>query len=136
MELLVVACVLVALPVLALRAGHDSRERLVSDEERLAGRGFAWGSEEVSQSGRAGTAAALRAGGRGLARRLRSWAADIAARTDPADRVWGAPRLAIRLALVPLMIPAIIHVSTRQSLVNHGPAGTFAPLAQPDGPDC
>jgi hypothetical protein len=88
MELLVVAGVLVALPVLALRAGHDSRERLVSAEERLAHHGFAWGSDEASRPGRARVAAALRARGLDLARQLKSWAADIAAHTDPADRVW------------------------------------------------
>jgi hypothetical protein len=88
MELLVVACVLVALPVLALRAGHDSRERLDSAEERLAHHGFAWGTDEASRPGGARVRATLLEGGLDLARQLRLWAADIAARTDPADRAW------------------------------------------------
>ena len=42
MELLLLLSLLILLDLLALRYGHDSRERLRSDEERLAARGFKW----------------------------------------------------------------------------------------------
>jgi len=46
MELLVVLGVLIALAVLAPRLGQDTRERLISEEERFAKLGFAWGSAD------------------------------------------------------------------------------------------
>ena len=43
MELIVVLGGFIALAVVALRLGHDTRERLISQEERFAHLGFTWG---------------------------------------------------------------------------------------------
>jgi hypothetical protein len=42
MELLLLLALLLLLDLLALRYGHDSRDRLRSDEERLAASGITW----------------------------------------------------------------------------------------------
>jgi len=44
MELLVLLIVLVALAVLALRFGQDTREGVASEEEHLARLGLDWGA--------------------------------------------------------------------------------------------
>ena len=45
MEPVIVVIALLLLGILANRFGHDSRDRLSSDEERLSAQGFAWGSQ-------------------------------------------------------------------------------------------
>ena len=45
MEPVIVVVALLLLGVLANGFGHDSRDRLSSDEERLSAQGFAWGSQ-------------------------------------------------------------------------------------------
>jgi hypothetical protein len=46
MELLIVLGGFIALALLAPWLGHDTRERLISQEERFASNGFAWGPGE------------------------------------------------------------------------------------------
>jgi hypothetical protein len=50
MELLIVITTLCLLGVLANRFGHDSRDRLRSDEERMSAQGFAWGSQAEARA--------------------------------------------------------------------------------------
>ena len=45
MEILVIVSFFIGLAILAPRFGHDSRDRLASDEDGMAARGFAWGDE-------------------------------------------------------------------------------------------
>ena len=92
MEMFFVLGVLVLLAALALRFGHDSRERLPSEEERLAQRGFAWGSSEFGQSRATRVRLSLRVCCVHIARRVAAWGNDLAARTDPADSTWPALR--------------------------------------------
>jgi hypothetical protein len=51
MELLIVLGGFTALAVLAPWLGHDTRERLISQEERFANNGFAWGPAEHTPVG-------------------------------------------------------------------------------------
>ena len=50
MEILVIVSFFVGLAILAPRLGHDSRDRVTSDEERMTTRGFAWGGEADSHA--------------------------------------------------------------------------------------
>ena len=88
MEAFFVLGALVLLAVLALRFGHDSHEGLPSEEERLAQRGFAWGSSEIGQSRASRVRLRLRVCWVHLAGRVAAWANDLAARIDPADSTW------------------------------------------------
>ncbi len=55
MELLIAVVVLVAFAVLAVRAGHDSRDVLSTPERELARLGMTWDDGEDIAAGRAGS---------------------------------------------------------------------------------
>ena len=88
MDALVIIAMLLLLAVLPLRFGHDSRERVPSEEERLAQRGFAWGSNESGQSRATRVRSSLRVFWVHLGRRVAAWANELTAGTDPADSPW------------------------------------------------
>jgi hypothetical protein len=46
MDALVILTLFLALALLAVRFGHDSREHLASSEEAFARRGFAWHGDQ------------------------------------------------------------------------------------------
>jgi hypothetical protein len=48
MEAFLILGLLASLAVLAVRFGHDSRDRFSSHEERLSAHGFAWGMQAES----------------------------------------------------------------------------------------
>jgi hypothetical protein len=64
MELLIVVGGFIALAVLAPRLGRDTRERLISQEERFASNGFAWGPAELPPDRRRSTLRGWRRGHR------------------------------------------------------------------------